>query len=142
MSGGIRILYYSGRLGRCEKIMIMEYYIVGGYIKISKAAFTMEMLSKDSVLRALLNWKSAREFGTLHPGISEPDQDNNITIRFDTDSAVHVEEHPKALFERLKAKLGDRVSGKVACRYEYSLFGGIYTFEVDLDATDDVPSEV
>jgi len=47
--------------------MALEFSIVGGYLKIQESVFIREMLIKDSHLRVLLNWKSAKDFVNQHP---------------------------------------------------------------------------
>ena len=53
--------------------MIMEYAIIGGTVKIHKSVFIQEMLSKDSMLRTLLSWKSTRDFTAAHPTVKNTD---------------------------------------------------------------------
>lgn len=117
--------------------MVIEFYIVGGYIKIPKNVFIQEMLSKDSLIRSLLNWKGSKDFMIKHPMISEPDNDNIITINYDSESDVSVGESPKEILGSLKARYKDKVKGHVACRAVYSAYGGIFTFSVDLNSDDD-----
>jgi hypothetical protein len=114
--------------------MVLEYTIVGGCLKIQKNVFIQEMLSKDSKLRSLLNWKTTGDFSIRHPLVSEPDGDNIISINFDSDSGVTTGEPPKELLSTLKAKYRDKIKGRVACRVVYSAFGGIFTYQVDLNS--------
>ena len=117
--------------------MILEYYIVGGVIKIKKNVFTREMLCKDSLIRTLLSWRGTRDFAFKHPSVSEPDEDQMITIHFSLEAEVHITDSPKEILSALKAKLKNDIRGKVACRTEYAMFGGIFTYEIDLNSKDD-----
>ncbi len=114
--------------------MILEYSIVGGYMQIQKNVFIQEMLGKDSLLRSLLNWKSTKDFSVKHPNVGEPKDDNIITVKFDSETIVNLNESPKELLGALKAKYKEKIKGKVACRSVYGMFGGIFTFEVDLNS--------
>ena len=113
---------------------MIEFYIVGGYIKLDKKVFVQEMLSKDSRLRILLNYKAATDFASIHPTISQPDENNVLTIDFCNGTYACLGETPKELLAALKLKYGGKLRGKVACRGEYSMFGGIFSFEIDLDS--------
>lgn len=117
--------------------MVLEYSIVGGCLKLQKSIFIQEMLSKDSQLRTLLNWKTTKDFSVKHPFVGEPDKDNFVSINFDSDSMVHITESPKELLRGLKTKYKGKIKGRIACRAEYSMFGGIFTFEIDLDSEDE-----
>lgn len=111
---------------------MIEFYIVGGYLKISKKVFILEMLRKDSRLRSLLNWKSSADFSIRHPGISEPDPEDMITVNFSNTPNVAVGESPKEILGELKAKYKEKIKGKVALR------GWMYTFELDLNSDNDM----
>lgn len=113
--------------------MVVETSIVGGYLKIQKSVFVREMLSKESRLRALLNWRASKDFADRHPEISEPDEDNVITVRFDSEASVDIGESPKEFLGDLKAKHKEKIKGKLACRTVYAAFGGIFNFEIDLN---------
>lgn len=116
--------------------MILEYTIVGGYLKIQRNVFIQEMLSKESRLRALLNWKTTRDFSIKHPLVGEPDKDNIISINFDSDAGVVTNEPPKELLTSLKAKYREKIKGEVTYRAVYSAYGGIFTFRIDLNSDD------
>ncbi len=113
----------------------LRFYIVGGYIKIEKKAYTQEMLCEDSCLRQILNWKGSKDFSEKHPVVGEPDENDIITIDFNY--TVHVEMGQSAMdiLNRLKARHGDKVKGMICCRWMagYSMSN----FTIDLDSEDD-----
>jgi hypothetical protein len=113
--------------------MAYDYFITGGYLKVQKKVFVQEMLSKDSRLRALLNWKSTSDFLSIHPEVGKPDNDDIITINFSNRSYVSVGESPKDFLGDLKARYREKVKGRIACRGSYV---GVYTFEIDLNSDD------
>ncbi len=113
--------------------MVLEYSIVGGHIKLPKSIFIQEMLSKDSTLKSFIKWSSTAELTKHKLYVSEPDEDNNVTIRFDTDCNITCSESPRDILSALKNKYQSKIKGKVACRIYYSTFGGIFDYEVDLD---------
>lgn len=113
--------------------MIMEYVIIGGTIKIHKSVFIQEMLSKDSLLRVLLSWKSTRDFTALHPAVENHEEDDMVIIHFNSDCEVNVNDSPKDFFSALKAKYKEKIKGRVNFRAVFSMYGGIFTYEIDLN---------
>lgn len=115
--------------------MELEFYIIGGYLKIEKKAFIQEMLSKDSLLRRILNWGATKAFTDGHPNISEPDENGFITIDFNYTVHVKVEGSAEEMLGKLKAKHLEKVKGRVTCRgiIVYTMFD----FMVDLNSDDD-----
>jgi hypothetical protein len=118
-----------------ECILGLEFYIVGGHIKIEKKAFLQEMLGKDSCLRQILNWKSTKDFAEKHPSISEPDENDIVTIDFNYTVHVELGQSATELLSKLKARYGNRVKGRICCRWlaTYSMSN----FVIDLDSEDD-----
>lgn len=114
--------------------MIMEYVIIGGTIKIHKSVFIQEMLSKDSMIRTLLSWKNTGDFTTLHPTVENTDENNMVNINFYSDAEVNVNECPKDFFTSLKAKYKEKIKGRVNFRAVFSMYGGIFTYEIDLNS--------
>jgi len=108
-----------------------KFYIVGGYMKIERKVFIQEMLSKDSCLRQILNWKGDEELGEKHPLVSEPDEDGMVTINFNFTVHIELGQSATRLLSRLKEKYGDRVGGRICCRWlaGYSMSN----FTIDLD---------
>lgn len=117
--------------------MILEFYIIGGHLKISKKVFIKEMLSKESRLRALLNWKSADDFKSKHPMVNEPDRDDFITINFSSESTVSIGESPEQILKELKAKYRENIKGYIGGRGEYKTFNMTFFFQIDLNSDDD-----
>jgi hypothetical protein len=117
-----------------DSTLELKFYIVGGYIKIEKDAFLQEMLGKDSCLRQILNWKGTKDFAEKHPVVSNPDRDGIVTIDFNFTVHVELEQSATELLEKLKKRYGDRVRGKVCCRWMagYSMSN----FVIDLDSAD------
>jgi hypothetical protein len=113
----------------------LEFYIVGGYIKIEQKAFLQEMLGKDSCLRQILNWRSTKDFAEKHPLVSEPDENGMVTINFNYTVHVDLGQSSTELISKLKSRYRDRVRGRVCCRWlaGYSMSN----FIIDLDSDDD-----
>lgn len=113
---------------------MLEFEIAGGYIKIHKKIFIQEMLSKNSPLRSLLNWRSTADFTSGHPMVGEPDTDDIITINFSNMSYVNIGESPREILGTLKAKYMEKIKGRITCIGKNL---GIYaTFEIDLNSDD------
>lgn len=110
----------------------LKFYIVGGFIRIEQKAFIQEMLGKDSCLRQILNWKGAEGFGEKHPIVSEPDEEGIVTINFNFTVHIELGQSATELLCKLKERYGDRVGGKVCCRWlaGYSMSN----FTIDLDS--------
>ncbi len=113
--------------------MAIEFCIVGGFLKIYKKAFVKEMLIKDGLLRTLLNCTFHGDFKKSHPALSDPDENNFITIDFSSITNVNIGDPYNGLLEELKSKYRDKIKGILACRGMY----GLYTFEIDLNSDDD-----
>lgn len=112
----------------------LKFYIVGGYIKMEKKAFLQEMQGKDSCLRQILNWKGTKDFAEKHPIVSEPDENDIVTIDFNYTVHVELGQSATELLSRLKERYGAGVRGKVCCRWlaGYSMSN----FVIDLDSLD------
>lgn len=119
---------------RGEDMLELKFYIVGGYIEIEEKAFLQEMLGKDSCLRQILNWKSTEGFAEKHPAVSKPDEKGIVTISFNFTVHVELGQSSTELLSKLKERYGDRVGGKVCCRWlaGYSMSN----FTIDLDSED------
>ncbi|MCX7774067.1 MAG: hypothetical protein N2376_13250 [Clostridia bacterium] len=109
----------------------LKFYIVGGFIKIKKNAFMKEMLGKDSTLRTLLDWRSTDDFEKDHPQVTEPDDEGNVTIRFNSRCRVYIGEEYENFLVYLKEKYKENVKGCVSCQGTYGL---LYTFDIDLNS--------
>ncbi|MGE5677194.1 MAG: hypothetical protein ACM3ZR_03965 [Pseudomonadota bacterium] len=110
----------------------LKFYIVGGYIKIEQKAFLKEMLGKESCLRQILNWKGTEGFAEKHPEVSEPDENGIVTINFNFTTHVELGQSSTELLSKLKNRYGNRVGGKVCCRWlaGYSMSN----FTIDMDS--------
>lgn len=110
----------------------LKFYIVGGYIKIEQKTFLQEMLDKDSCLRHILNWKGAEGFGEKHPLVSGPDEDGMVTVNFNFTVHIELGQSATRLLSKLKEKYGDRVGGRICCRWlaGYSMSN----FAIDMDS--------
>lgn len=117
--------------------MILEFFIIGGHIKILKKVFIQEMLSKESKLRTLLNWKTTADFKSKHPIVSEPDREGFITINFNSELIVSIGESPEQILKELKAKYREKIKGYISGRGEYKTFNTIFFFQIDLNSDDD-----
>lgn len=117
--------------------MALEFFIVGGYIKVPRDIFIKEMLIKDSILRSLLKWRSTSDFKGKHPNVSEPMEDGTITISYSSADSVSVGEDVKEFMKRLKSRYKGKVKGWVACTGTYECYGGVYNISVDLNSDDD-----
>jgi len=117
--------------------MILEFSIVGGYLKIPKNVLVQEMLGKESLLRSLLNWKTTKAFSDRQPRISQPDKDNIVTIDFSGIPDLNTGENPKEILSALKARHKEKIKGNIACRTVYSMYGGIFTYSIDLNSDDE-----
>jgi len=112
-----------------------EFQIVGGKLKMQKKIFILEMLSKDSRLRTLLKWKTARDFAEEHPAVSKPDAEGVITIDFSYIADIVLGQSWEELLGELKLKYKEQIKGRVACRGNY--WGILTSFEIDLNSDGD-----
>ncbi|MCX7711276.1 MAG: hypothetical protein N2484_15665 [Clostridia bacterium] len=115
--------------------MVFEYSIVGGILKIHKSVFVQEMLVKDSKLRVLLNWKTMKDLAGKHPLIGGQSNEDIITVDF-SHMTVDTQESPKDILNDLKIKYREKIKGKIAFRTVYGMFGGVFSYEVDLNSED------
>lgn len=111
----------------------LKFYIVGGYIKIEQKAFLQEMLGKDSCLRQILNWKGTEGFGEKHPIVSEPDENGFVNISFNYTVHVELGQSATDILSKLKERHGDRVQGKVCCRWLAGYSMSNFTIDMDTD---------
>ena len=111
----------------------LKFYIVGGYIKIEQKAFLQEMLGKDSCLRQILNWKGTEGFAEKHPEVSKPDEKGIVTISFNYTVHVELEQSSTEILSKLKERYGDRVEGKVCCRWLAGYSMSNFTIDMDSD---------
>lgn len=116
-----------------DSILELKFYIVGGYIKIEQNAFLQEMLGKDSCLRQILNWKGTKDFAEKHPAVSEPDENGIVTISFNYTVHVELGQSATELLSKFKARYGDRVKGKICCRWIAGYSMSNFTIDLDSD---------
>jgi hypothetical protein len=115
-------------------MMVLEFFIIGGYITIPKDIFVKEMLNKDSVIRPLMKWKNTSDFKGRHPIINENTEDGTITIDFTLGDKVSIGEDPKELLGKLKSRYREKVRGRVVCNISYEMMSGLYTVKFDLNS--------
>ncbi len=109
---------------------MVDFFIAGGFLKIHKTAFAQEMLFQKSMLRSLLNWRSAGDLSARHPCVDDADKDGMITIHFNNADAVHLGDDPGELLGALKKKYRGKVRGRISCR------GWLSAFTIHLDSDD------
>lgn len=110
----------------------LKFYIVGGYIKIDKAAYLEEMREADSCLKQILEWKSTNAAGDGQQQVSGMDKDGAVTIDFAYDVHKELGQPAAELLCKLKGKYGDAVRGRVCCRWMEG--SSMSNFVIDLDS--------
>jgi hypothetical protein len=118
-------------------MMVLEFFIIGGYITVPKDIFVKEMLNKDSAIRPLLKWKSTADFKGSHPIIDENTNEGMITIDFTNIESVSIGEDPKEILGKLKSRYREKVKGRVVCNVKYEMMSGIFTVKFDLNSDTD-----
>jgi hypothetical protein len=114
--------------------MIFDVQIIAGSLQVKKDVFVREMLSRDSILRVLINCKTSSDFPNGHPSISEADAENMITIDFKSMSYVNIGDQLEKLLKGLKQKYGGQIRGKITCS---GIYRNMYSYELNLNTDDD-----
>lgn len=110
-------------------MMNVDFFAVGGKMKVRAQAAAKEMLLKDSPIRAFILASKSRQ--GKPPKVHKDDTDGCVTIDF-TDAEVLLRGTPAEVFMPLKEKYGEQISGRVTCVMGYSMMLGTYFTTVDL----------
>jgi hypothetical protein len=108
---------------------LLEYYITGGILRMTKAAFAKEILRKDSILRKLF----ANEKGFQNtPGFYK-DEKGNVDIDFNSYKGIKLTEDPEVLVKELKQRYEKEIGGKLYYKGVYETFRQEFNFDIELD---------
>ena len=109
--------------------MSVEFYAVGGKIRVQEQAVAKEMLLRDSLLRAfILAAKSGRD---RMPKVEKVDPGGFVTIDF-SDAEVLLPGMPEEVFAPLKRRYGGMIFGRVTCVMKYEMMMSAYYTRFDL----------
>ncbi len=112
---------------------ILEYYLTGGNIRLGKNEAALELLRRDSILRALLGYTAgelkALPSGSAHIGKT----DDAVCFDFTGIQERRLGGDPAELLKELKARYGRAVSGQLFFRIVYTTFGHVFYSQADLD---------
>lgn len=110
-------------------IYVLEYYVTGGILKMTKSAFAKEILRKDSILRKLLanekNFQNNIEFSK--------DDIGNVNINFNFYNPAAISEDPNDLVKELKQRYGKDINGDLHYKGYYETFKQEFYFHIKLD---------
>lgn len=112
---------------------VLEYYLTGGKIWLGKNEAALELLRRDSILRALLGCTAgelkALASGSAHIGKT----DGMVCFDFAGIPERRLGGEPAALLKELKARYGRAVSGQLFFRIVYTTLGHVFYSQADLD---------
>lgn len=112
---------------------VLEYYLTGGHIKLGKNEAALELLRKDSILRALLGY-TAGELKALASGSASIGKtDDAVCFDFTGIQERKLGGEPAALIQELKARYGRALSGQLYFRIVYTTFGHVFYSQADLN---------
>jgi hypothetical protein len=108
---------------------VLEFIIVGGFIRVRPQVLAMEMLQKQSVLRTFVLMSKS---GTgKPPKLHKDETDGWITIGFNG-AEVPVNGAISDLLAPLRAKYKDKIEGSVTCLMKYPMMLGANFTTYDL----------
>jgi hypothetical protein len=112
---------------------VLEYYLTGGHLQLGKKEAALELLRRDSILRALLGY-TAGELKALASGSAHVDKTGDaVCFDFTGIQERRLGGDPAALLKELKARYGRAVSGQLFFRIVYTTFGHVFYSQADLD---------
>ena len=112
---------------------VLEYYLTGGNIRLGKNEATLELLRRDSILRALLGY-TAGELKALASSNAHIDKtEDTICFDFAGIQESRLGGDPAELLKALKARYGRAVSGQLFFRIVYTTFGHVFYSQASLD---------
>lgn len=112
---------------------ILEYYLVGGKIRIGKKELTLELLRKDSVLRTFLGFDSGNLKSLLTKSNLTNQQDNMVLIDFSGREKLKLDGNPTSLLEELKKRYGNNIGDILKFQLVYTTFNQVFDLQVNLD---------
>ena len=111
---------------------VLEYYLTGGHIRLGKNEAALELLRRDSILRALLGYTAgelkALASGNAHVGKT----DDHVSFDFTGIPERKLGGEPAELIKELKTRYGRAVSGQLFFRIVYTTFGHVFYSQADL----------
>ena len=110
-------------------MLSVEFYVVGGKIKVKPQVMALEMLLKDSALKSFII--DAKNGQGKPPQIGKEDAEGFITIDF-TNAEVLLRGTPTDVFTPLKEKYKDKITGGVSCLVKYGMLTASYFVTADL----------
>jgi hypothetical protein len=101
---------------------IIEFYLIGGNVRIGKKELTLELLRKDSILRVLLGFE-AGNLGSLQSPINLSDQEGLAILDFNWREKRRLDGDPTPTLNELKARYGKNIGGVLSFYSVYTTFG-------------------
>jgi len=112
---------------------VLEYYLTGGSIRLGKNEAALELLRRDSIIRALLGYTAgelkALVSGSAHIGKS----DDYVCFDFSGIPERQLGGEPAELIKELKTRYGRALSGQLFFRIVYTTFGHVFYSQADLN---------
>ena len=111
---------------------VLEYYLTGGHLRLGKNEAALELLRRDSIIRALLGYTAgelkALASGSAHIGKT----DDHVCFDFTGIPERKLGGEPAELIKELKNRYGRAVSGQLFFRIVYTTFGHVFYSQADL----------
>ena len=112
---------------------VLEYFLTGGNIRLGKNEAALELLRRDSILRALLGYTAgelkALASGSAHIGKTE----DAVCFDFTGIQERRLGGDPAELLKELKTRYGCSVTGQLFFRIVYTTFGHVFYSQANLD---------
>ena len=112
----------------------LEYYLTGGKIYIGKKELTLELLRKDSVLRALLGFGAENVKSSLPAGLNMTNRpDDTVLIDLSRRKKIKVGGDPTSSLVELKNRYCSEIGGLLYFQLYYTTFGTTMSMQANLD---------
>ncbi len=112
---------------------VLEYYLTGGNIRLGKNEAALELLRKDSILRALLGYTAGELKALASSNAHISKADDYVCFDYTGIQERQLGGDPAELLKELKARYGRAVSGELFFRIVYTTFGHVFYSQASLD---------
>lgn len=109
-------------------IGLLDFYLTGGKIIVSKKVFAKEMLLREGVLKEFI---ASNTDGKIGPEITK-NEDGTVIIDFRFIDGKKLSDNPDTLCERLIERYKDEISGIIYYKGFYQTFTQTFYYEKDL----------
>ena len=113
---------------------VLEYYLIGGRLRIGKKEAAFELLRRDSILKALLGSGPGDVKALLSDPLRVGSGEDFVVLDFSLTGDRLLPGDPTNLLTELKQRYGDSVTGILHFKLLYTMWKQVYFLKADLDA--------